>query len=98
MEQGVHIFCKKKAGQFLLTEKPYCIVNEIESIRLNWGKWNFIHLLPGMPYQLRIQFPYMGKECCPATLNISVEEGEVVRLRYKVPFIVTSPGILQELD
>ena len=61
------------------------------------GKWNFITLMPDMPYQIRIEFPYMGKACCPATINITLNSGEMVEYKYSVPFVVTSPGILREL-
>lgn len=98
MKEGIRLLCKKKLGQFLLTEKPYCIINEVETKKLQWGQWNFIPLVPNMPYQIRIQFPYMGKACCPATINITLNPGEIVKYKYSVPFIVTSPGIIKELD
>ena len=97
MDQGINLLCKKILGQFLLTEKPYCIINGIETKKLQWNRWNFIPLKPNMPYQITIQFPYMRKACGVATINVTVEPGEIQKYKYRTPFVVYSPGSIKRI-
>jgi len=98
MTGGVKIICKKKFGQFLITEQPRCVVNAVEEHELKWNSYTLIKLVPDMPYQITIYFPYMGKETCAATKNITVKPGKTINLTYKTPFSILSPGSIQFSD
>jgi len=82
MVEGVSITCTKNPLQWLIREQPYCLVNLVEKKSLAWGKKEFIPLLPNLPYQLRIEFPYYGKPCMPATVVLTLKYGEVQEYKY----------------
>jgi len=95
MQSGIRIKCKKKFGQFLATEKPYAIINDVETKELNWGKEVFIPLQPKKPYKITVQFPYMGGACAPASSIIEVKPDEIQVYEYNTPFLMTSNGSLK---
>jgi len=95
MQSGIKIKCKKKLGQFLLTEKPYCIINDVETIQLEWNKEVFIPLEPDVPYKITVQFPYMNKPCGSVSFVTRVKPNEVQVYEYKTPFLATSSGKIE---
>ena len=38
MPTGINIICKKVFGQMLITQKPYCLINNSEKKELEWNK------------------------------------------------------------
>jgi len=97
MTTGISILCKRRFGQFLITERPYCIINNAETIVLQWDRSTIIHLVPDMPYQIVIQFMYMGRPCGTAYSQFRLRPGEIGYYRYKSPFIVYSPGSVKRI-
>ena len=95
MEPGIKIKCKKMFGQFLLTEKPVCIVNEGEPEKLEWNKEFFISLQPNFPYKVTIQFPYMGRICGVASVAVQVSPDEIQGYEYHTPPLMTQAGTLE---
>jgi len=97
MESGIEIKCKKKFGQFLLTEEPQIIVNDNETIQLKWNKEFFISLQPNVPYKFTVQFPYslMNSICGAASFSTQVQPGEIQSYEYHTPFLATSPGSIK---
>jgi len=94
---GINIICKKVFGQFLITEKPFCVVNNAEQKELQWDKETFISLQPNMDYQINVQFPYLGKGCCQAKFIIKLQPDEVQTYQYKTSMFVTSKGKIKKL-
>ena len=45
MPTGINIICKKVFGQMLITQKPYCLINNAEKKELEWNKETFVPLL-----------------------------------------------------
>jgi hypothetical protein len=68
------------------------LVNLVEKKPLAWGKKQFISLLPDIPYQIRIEFPYYGKPCMPATITVTVKEEEIQEYKYSTKFTAFSEG------
>ena len=95
MDPGIKIKCKKSFGQFLLTEKPECIVNDGKPEKLDWNKEFFISLQPNLPYKIAIQFPYMNKICGTASIALQITPNEVQEYEYHTPFLMTLPGTIQ---
>jgi len=95
MQCGIKIKCKKKFGQFLLTEKPYAIINDVETKQLEWNKDFFIPLQPNLPYKITIQFPYMSGARGTVSFNTQVKPDEVQTYEYKTPFLATSGGMIK---
>ena len=92
MTTGINIYCKKVFGQFLITNNPYCLINNAQQMELQWNNNTFIPLQPNMDYQILVQFPYLGKGCGPASIIIKLQPEEVQNYEYKTPFFVTSKG------
>ena len=97
MESGIKILCKRVFGQFLITEKPYCLINNADQKELQWNNETFINLQPNMDYQISVQFPYLGRGCGVAKFVVNIKPGEVQMYRYKTPFVVTSKGKITRL-
>lgn len=95
MQSGIKIKCKKRFGQFLLTEKPYCILNDIETKQLEWGKETFIPLQPNLPYKITIQFPYLNRATGVSSITTQVKPEEVQIYEYETPFVMTSEGSIK---
>ena len=95
MESGIKIKCKKLFGQFLLTEKPMCAVNDGEPQKLEWNKEFLISLQPNLPYKISIQFPYMGRVCGVASTAVQVTPGEIQKYEYRTPALMTLPGTIE---
>ncbi len=95
MQSGIQIKCKKKFGQFLLTEKPYAIINDVETKELEWNKEIFIALQPNLPYKITVQFPYMNRPTGTASFTTLVKPDEIQRFEYKTPFLMTSEGSME---
>lgn len=97
MQSGIKIKCKKKFGQFLLTEKPYCIINDIQTFQLDWNKDFFVPLQPNLPCKITIQIPYppLNRACGIVSFTTQVKEGEIQVYEYHTPFIVTSEGSIK---
>ena len=95
MQNGIKIKCKKKFGQFLLTEKPYAIINDVETKELEWNKEFFISLQPNLPYRITIQFPYMNRPTGTVSFTTQVRPNEIQRYEYKTPFLMTSEGSIE---
>ncbi|UCF09115.1 MAG: hypothetical protein JSW28_05405 [Thermoplasmata archaeon] len=96
MYTGVSIVCKRRAGQFLITERPYCVINGMETRPLAWDQSTFVPLVPNYPYQLSVQFPYMGKACGVATFTVTLRPGEAQLFEYKTPFVIFSQGSVKK--
>lgn len=95
MDSGIKIECKKLFGQFLLTEKPECTVNDGTPEKLDWNKEFFISLQPNLPYKIAIQFPYMNRICGIASIALQVGPNEVQGYEYRTPPLMTLAGIIQ---
>lgn len=76
MSSAIAIKCKKSPLQWLITQQPYCIVNSVNKVELKWGKETEVPLEPNLPYQIRVEFPYMGKPCMPANIVVNLKDGE----------------------
>jgi len=92
MQSGIKIKCKKRFGQFMITAKPQCVINDAETKQLEWNQELFIPLEPNIPYNITIQFPYMGGTKGKASLNIQLKPDEIQVYEYTTPQIMTSPG------
>ena len=97
MNSGVNILCKKLFGQFLLTNNPYCIINNIDVRELQWDHINFIPLMPNIPYSFLIQVNYMGGPMGGIGFSVFVQPGEIQNLEYKTPFTIFSPGKIRRI-
>ena len=97
MPTGINIICKKVFGQMLITQKPYCLINNAEKKDLEWNKETFVPLQANMDYQISVQFPYLGKGCGPAKIVVNLQPDEVQTYRYKTPMVVTSDGKLKRI-
>jgi len=97
MTTGVSILCERVFGQFLITEKPYCLINNAEKKELDWKNETFIELQPNVDYQLIVQYPYLGKGCGPVKFIVKLQPNEIQTYRYKTPLFVTSKGKITRL-
>lgn len=95
MECGIKIKCKKKFGQFLATEKPYALINDVETKQLKWNKEVFIPLQPNLPYKITVQFPYMNRPTAPASFTTQIKPNEIQSYEYKTPLFMTSDGSIK---
>lgn len=95
MQCGINIKCKKRFGQFLATEKPYAIINDVETKELDWNKEFFIPLQPNRPYKITIQFPYLNRPTGAVSFNTQVRPDEIQSYEYKTPFLMTSDGSIE---
>jgi len=97
MQSGIRITCKKRLGQFLLTEKPYCVINDIETKQLEWNEEIFIPLQPNMLYKITIQVPYAPSKnpIGLASITSQVNPEEIQVYEYVTPFIVTLSGTIK---
>lgn len=94
MESGIKIKCKKRFGQFLITAKPYAIINDVQK-ELEWDKELFIPLEPNVPYKITIQFRYMGTAAGVASISTEIKLGETQVYEYKTPHVMTSGGSIE---
>ena len=92
MECGIKIKCKKRFGQWMVTGKPYAIINDDEKIEMKWKKEFFIPLQPNRPYKISIQFPYMKRTTGTVSFNTQVKPDEIQVYEYKTPRVMTSGG------
>ncbi len=92
MPTGVKITCRKRFGQFLITDQPSLVVGPTDVISLRWGTPVFVPLSAGLRHPLVVQFPYMRKPCGVAELAVELREGEVQAFDYKTPFVMYSSG------
>jgi hypothetical protein len=97
MVSGINILCKRVFGQILITNKPYCLINNAEQRELDWNNETFIQLQPNIDCQISVQFPYLGKACGPAKLIVKLQPEEIQSYQYKTPFVVTSKGKITRL-
>jgi hypothetical protein len=98
MAEGVSIVCKKGALQWMITEKPYCLVNEAETMPLAWKNEVFIPLQPNVAYRMKVAFPYLGKkETMPAEFTATVKPGEISRFQYNTASTMFSKGKIKQL-
>jgi hypothetical protein len=98
MSEGIFVTCKKGALQWMITEKPYALVNDAETKQLSWKEPALIPLVPNMPYKITVAFPYVGKKACmPATIQVTVKEGEVQKFLYKTASTMFSAGKLDRV-
>jgi hypothetical protein len=95
MSSGIRIKCKKGFGQFLITEKPYAIINDVETKELGWNKEFFIPLQPDLPYKITIQFPYMSRPTGMVSFTTQLRPDEAQSYEYKTPFVATSEGSIE---
>lgn len=60
-----------------------------------WRRQRFIAVPPG-PHRVNVFFKYFVKaRCCEAGLDVQVAPGQVTKLEYRAPQLVTSPGKLK---
>jgi hypothetical protein len=98
MGEGIEIVCKKGALQWMMTEKPYALINDAETRQQTWGEPVSVPLVPNTPHKVMVAFPYLGKKACmPATIQVIVRVGEVQRYRYKTASTVFSPGKIEHI-
>ncbi len=97
MNTGISLICKRRFGQFLITQRPYCVINNMQTMTLEWDRSVVIPLIPDMPYQISIQFMYMGKPCGTALLRFTLRPGELGHYQYKSPFFMFSPGSVKRI-
>jgi len=95
MQSGIRIKCKKRFGQFLITEKPVCMVNDGEPEKLEWNREFLISLEPNCPYKIAIQFPYMNRTCGLASVAVQVSPDEVQGYEYHTPLVTTVAGTIE---
>ena len=95
MQCGIKIKCKKRLGQFLATERPYAIINDVETKELEWNEEFFISLQPGLPYKITIQFPYMNRPTGTVSFTTQLKPDEIQSYEYKTPFLMTSEGSIK---
>jgi len=96
MESGIKIKCKKRFGQFLITQKPYCVIDDLETKQLEWNTEAFIPLQPNRLIKITVQFPYMNnKTCGSATVTTQLGPGEVQVYEYTTPSTMLSSGKIE---
>ena len=101
MQSGIKVKCNKTFGQFMITEKPYCTINDAEKRQLEWGKETFIPLQPKVPHRIVIQFPYSEyphRACGLASITALLNPDEVQSYEYKAPIIVYHSGKLMRIS
>lgn len=94
MNSGIKIKCEKSFGQFLLTEKPVCTVNDGQPETMEWNKEFLISLEPNLPYKVSIHFPYINQNCGLASIAVQVKPNEVQGYEYHTPFLMTQSGTI----
>jgi hypothetical protein len=92
MPTGIEITCRKRFGQFLITQQPSLVRGEADVILLRWKAPVFVPLPAGVRHQLVVQFPYMGRPCGVAEVAVDLRDGEVQKFNYTAPHIVYSSG------
>jgi len=92
MPTGIEITCRKRFGQFLITQQPSLVRGETDVIPLRWRVPVFVPLSAGVRHQLIVQFPYMGRPCGVADVTVELRDGEVQQFNYTAPHIVYSGG------
>ena len=103
MAEGISVLCKQGLSAWgnssVLMGEPYAVLNSADKVQLKWDKEVFMPLVPKMPYQVTIQWPHPVKKACNvATLNLSVNEGEVQRYEYKVPATGIGAGKMKRIN
>jgi len=103
MAEGISVLCKQGlsgwSNSSLLMGEPYAVINGVDKVPLKWDKEVFVPLVAKMPYQITIQWPHPIKKACNvATLNLSVNEGEVQRYEYKVPAMGIGAGKVKRIN
>ena len=96
-DTGVSILSKKTFGQFLIISQPQIFINGQFVQNLRWNKEVFVALEPGYKHQIEINFPYMLGPSAQANMAVVLQQGEVMRFRYKTPIFVTSPGKISRI-
>jgi hypothetical protein len=95
MASGIKIVCKKVFGQFLITEKPYCTINDTQIEQLEWGKETFVPLPPNVPLKMTVQFPYSAypdRACGLATISTQLNTDEIQTYEYTTPVVAYHSG------
>jgi len=92
MRCGIKVKCNKRFGQWMITGKPYAIINDDEKIEMKWKKELLIPLQPDVPHKISIQFPYMTRTVGTVTFNTQVKPDEIQVYEYKTPHVMTSGG------
>jgi hypothetical protein len=95
---GVNIICKKQFGQWLITNNPYCVINDLETRWLFWNRMSFIPLQPGVMYFFQIQFRYLGGNIGVARFSVMVQPGEVQVFEYQSPWVIGTGGTIRRLQ
>jgi len=95
MPTGVNILCVKSIFHFMVTEQPYCLINNVDKKELKWKKQIFIPLQPTKDYQITVIVPYFGKSCGVIKIILNLNANEVQNYRYNPPMVLTSNGILK---
>jgi hypothetical protein len=95
MQSGIKIKCKKLFGQFLLTERPVCVVNDGRPEQLEWNKEFFFSLQPNLRYKIAIHFPYMNRMCGATSIAVQVRPDEVQSYEYHTPPLMNLAGTIE---
>lgn len=93
---GINVVCKKVFGQWLITDSPFCIINNIEKRYLSWDV-TFIPLESNKTYGIRIGFPYMRSETGVATFVVNLKPGEIQYYVYRTPLWMWQKGTIKRI-
>jgi hypothetical protein len=93
---GINVVCKKVFGQWLITDSPFCILNETEKKYLSWDV-TFIPLEPNKTYRIKIGFPYMKGETGVSTFAVNLKPGEIQYYVYRTPLWMWQKGKIKRI-
>lgn len=95
---GIELTTKYFFLNFVIVIFPLTITVDGEKIKGKWGK-NFYPIAPG-GHTISVSWKaYWLLPVNKGTTNVSLSEGQVVRLKYRAPWIILLPGKLNvELD
>lgn len=82
---GIRIECRGAWGWRITRKQPYCIINGVDNVGLEWERQVLVPLQPNVEHRIGIAFPYLGAPCKPAAVSVNLTEGEVQEYLYSIP-------------
>ena len=96
LTQGVILFMEYHPMQFILSAvKPKAVINS-KSYDMDWGI-NEIELDKGN-HDLKAFFPYLGTESGEVSIDFTLNDNEIKKIKYTAPLIVFQKGSLQFIE
>lgn len=90
MPTGIELTAKHSPLAWLLYFTKLTVSVDGNAQVLNWGTHSF-DTSPGT-HKLEVSFGYLGKQRGPAALDVPVTDGQLTRVSYSAPWLMTAPG------